>query len=238
MGAEISLAELSFAKKADAYGVTTRTLRNWETRGVEVNEACPLDFPAKLLVWLEAHIKRDLNSEVRARIQEAADGDLPRYEREASAAPVVYAPLLPGIPMEEMDFAALLRVTRRRAGTVAARLEAEESSARPNPRLLNTMEKQFLALSNSMRQLEIAALEVLEKAGQYAKIEDMTTELSKIHGPLAAEIFSLFDRYAPRAEDKTRAEQRAIYRDEVNKMFGRLQKNKFAAGLTEPKDAA
>ena len=84
MGAEISLTELSFTKKAEAYGVTTRTLRNWETRGVEVNEACPLDFPAKLLVWLEAHIKRDLNSEVRARIQEAADGDLPRYEREAA----------------------------------------------------------------------------------------------------------------------------------------------------------
>ncbi len=205
--------------------------------------------PGKLLGWLEQHIQRDLNAGVRDRIEAAADGPSPGLQPELPPAdarmlpmsmplsprrdnPADSPPLL-GLPVEEMDFGMLLTATRRRAGKIAARLEAEEARAAPNARILNTLEKQFTAVSESMRKLELAALAVSEKAGQYAKIEQMTGELAKIHGGIATEIFSLFDRFIVRAEDKTRAEQRAIYRDEVNKMFARFQKNRFAAGLTE-----
>jgi len=219
---------------AEIYGVSTRSVAAWIKHGLlqEPADPPPLDDPIHFITWwgkYMVHRVPDRLYEAASKMQQAipvvqsaaplssAPGDLPRIDT---------APASSGAT----GFLASLLRTREEEAAAHLRYKAAVEEPEPNEGKIRTAQRNWMELSEHLRQLDKSAPEILRRSGDMWLAVDVLSELATIHASIANGVRSLGRRFAVKSGIEWTPERDRQFGDEVNFIFRELVDSKFSAG--------
>ena len=221
---------------ADLYGVSLRSVASWIKHGIvqEPPDPPPLDDPMQFIAWWGRYMVHRVPDRLYEAARKVAPA-IPDRPSEVVASDDIgitasVQPMPSSSPTGATGFLATLLRTRQEEEAAHRRYKEAVEEREPNEGKIRVAQKNWMELSEYLRQLDKSAPEILRSSGDMWLAVDVIAELAPLHADIVNGVRSLGRRFASKAGIEWDAERDRLFGDEVNFVFRALVESKFSTG--------